>query len=115
MSDQELANLRNLGIDFVFQFFNLVPHLTAIQNVLLSTFTSLRTGIDPKKRARDPLKLWGCMTARITDQENFQKTSPGSTSSHMRLLVILQSFLRTSKSETLTQERETKSFEYFCT
>lgn len=59
MSDQELAHLRGLEIGFVFQTFNLVPRLTALENVLLSTFANSRTNIDPERRARELLKIMG--------------------------------------------------------
>jgi ABC-type antimicrobial peptide transport system, ATPase component len=52
MPDLKFSKLRNLIISFVFRRFNLAPRLTAIQNILLSTFASLRISIDPKKRAR---------------------------------------------------------------
>ncbi|WP_410507917.1 ABC transporter ATP-binding protein [Methanosarcina hadiensis] len=58
MSDQELARLRGLEIGFVFQTFNLVPRLTAFENVLLPTFANSRS-IDPQKRAKELLGLMG--------------------------------------------------------
>ena len=58
MSDEELAHLRGLEIGFVFQTFNLVPRLTAFENVLLPTFANSRS-IDPRKRATELLKLMG--------------------------------------------------------
>lgn len=57
MSDPEFANFRDLVIGFVFRRFNLAPRLTAIQNILLFTFASLRISIDPKKRARKPFEI----------------------------------------------------------
>ncbi|MPM93075.1 putative ABC transporter ATP-binding protein YknY [bioreactor metagenome] len=58
MSDEELARLRGLEIGFVFQTFNLVPRLTAFENVLLPTFANSRS-IDPQKRAKELLSLMG--------------------------------------------------------
>lgn len=57
MSDQELAPLKGLGIDFVFQTFNLVPRLTALENVLLPTFANPRISTDPMKYARGLLEV----------------------------------------------------------
>lgn len=58
MSDEDLARLRGLEIGFVFQTFNLVPRLTAFENVLLPTFANSRS-IDPQKRAKELLSLMG--------------------------------------------------------
>jgi putative ABC transport system ATP-binding protein len=57
MADQELALLKGLEIDFIFQTFNPVPRLTAFENVLLPTFANSRINIDPTKRARELLKV----------------------------------------------------------
>lgn len=58
MSEEDLARLRGLEIGFVFQTFNLVPRLTAFENVLLPTFANSK-GIDPQKRAKELLTLMG--------------------------------------------------------
>ena len=47
LGSDELAEYRNRKIGFVFQFFNLIPYLTAIENVGLSMTIA---GIDPKTR-----------------------------------------------------------------
>ncbi len=59
MSDEELARLRGLEIGFVFQTFNLVPRLTALENVLLPTFANLRSNVDPERHARELLEIMG--------------------------------------------------------
>jgi len=59
MPDQELAHLKGLEVDFVFQTFNLVPCLTALENVLLPTFANSRTNIDPTRRARELYEVIG--------------------------------------------------------
>jgi putative ABC transport system ATP-binding protein len=53
-SESELTAYRRRNIGFVFQFYNLVPTLTAIENVLVSTEIS-RDPLDPL----DALKLVG--------------------------------------------------------
>ena len=59
MPNQELTRLRGLEIDFVFQSFNLVPRLTALENVLLPTFANSRINIDSTKHATELLKVMG--------------------------------------------------------
>jgi len=49
LSDDELARVRREKIGFVFQFFHLVPRLTATQNIDL---TMMLAGIDPDERKR---------------------------------------------------------------
>ncbi|AKB23875.1 ABC transporter, ATP-binding protein [Methanosarcina sp. MTP4] len=59
MPDEELARLRGLEIGFVFQTFNLVPRLTALENVLLPTYANSRERIDSRIRATELLKQVG--------------------------------------------------------
>jgi putative ABC transport system ATP-binding protein len=49
LSDDELARVRRDEIGFVFQFFHLVPRLTAAQNIELPMVLA---GIDPAERQR---------------------------------------------------------------
>ncbi len=46
MNDKELANFRRNDIGFVFQFYNLMPNLTAYENVALSA-SLVKDGMDP--------------------------------------------------------------------
>lgn len=59
LSEQEVARLRGLEIGFIFQTFNLIPRLTALENVELPTYANTRNGVDTHERAKDLLKLVG--------------------------------------------------------
>ncbi|PNR97635.1 putative ABC transport system ATP-binding protein [Petrotoga olearia] len=59
MKDRELAGVRNKKIGFVFQSFNLLPKLSALENVELPL---IYAGVSPKKRreiAKEQLELVG--------------------------------------------------------
>jgi putative ABC transport system ATP-binding protein len=55
MSDDELARVRNKEIGFVFQTFNLLPRLTALQNVELPLIYSGMPPAERLERSRDAL------------------------------------------------------------
>ncbi|MDQ1275216.1 MAG: putative transport system ATP-binding protein [Euryarchaeota archaeon] len=59
LSDKEVARLRGLEIGFVFQTFNLIPRLTALENVELPTYANSREGVDARKRAKELLNMVG--------------------------------------------------------
>lgn len=59
LSDNELADLRNQKIGFVFQNFNLMPKLTACQNVELPLTYMNVPKKERRKRALEMLKLAG--------------------------------------------------------
>ena len=51
LSDNEVTELRRKHIGFVFQFFNLLPMLSAEENILLPLSIA---GAKPDQRARSP-------------------------------------------------------------
>jgi putative ABC transport system ATP-binding protein len=57
MSERELTRIRNEKIGFVFQFFNLVPTLTALENVALPIRFSRKHQFNPDARAKELLTL----------------------------------------------------------
>jgi putative ABC transport system ATP-binding protein len=59
MSDGELAKWRSQTIGFVFQSFNLIPVLTAAQNVELPLLLTNLGGADRKKRVATALRVVG--------------------------------------------------------
>ena len=59
LDDRELTLLRREGIGFVFQFFNLLPALTAEENVLLPALIAGRRDDAIRSRARELLERVG--------------------------------------------------------
>jgi putative ABC transport system ATP-binding protein len=59
MSEGRLTEVRNEKIGFIFQFFNLIPTLTALENVALPIQFARHPRFDPEKRARELLELLG--------------------------------------------------------
>ena len=59
MNEDQLTQIRNEKIGFIFQFFNLIPTLTALENVALPIQFAHRPQFKPEKRARELLELLG--------------------------------------------------------
>lgn len=69
LNDTELAKIRNKMIGFVFQQFNLLPRLTALENVELPMIYARVSREVRKKRAKKLLKLVG-----LADRMNHKPT-----------------------------------------
>jgi putative ABC transport system ATP-binding protein len=59
MSDRERTDYRARRMGFVFQFYNLIPVLTAVENVELPLLVSRVAGDEARKRALEALDLVG--------------------------------------------------------
>src|SRR3984885_1681031 len=59
MSDDQLAHVRNKEIGFVFQTFNLLPRLTALENVALPLVYAGLGSTDRRKRAESVMDMVG--------------------------------------------------------
>ncbi len=58
-SQRELTLFRREKVGFVFQFFNLIPTLTAEENVRFATQLASRDGVPPSRSARELLEVVG--------------------------------------------------------
>lgn len=59
MGENQLARIRNESIGFVFQQFNLMPTLTALENVALPVQFSAKPKFNPRQRATELLTSFG--------------------------------------------------------
>ena len=69
MEDNQLAEIRNMEIGFVFQTFNLLPRYTAHENVMLPLIYAGVSKHDRVKRAEEVLDSVG-LADRITHKPN---------------------------------------------
>jgi putative ABC transport system ATP-binding protein len=69
LTDDQLAEIRNRGVGFVFQSFNLLPRATALANVELPMRYSALNGRNRKQVAKDALEAVG-LGDRITHRPN---------------------------------------------
>jgi putative ABC transport system ATP-binding protein len=59
MNEDQLTEIRNEKIGFIFQFFNLIPTLTALENVALPIQFARKPQFKPDKRAKELLAVLG--------------------------------------------------------
>ncbi|WP_419211396.1 ABC transporter ATP-binding protein [Maribacter sp. X9] len=59
LNDKELAKFRNEHIGFIFQFHQLLPEFTALENVCLPAFIKKTPKADAEKRAKELLEFLG--------------------------------------------------------
>ncbi|HIK16407.1 MAG TPA: ABC transporter ATP-binding protein [Leptolyngbyaceae cyanobacterium M33_DOE_097] len=67
LSDDELADIRNYQIGFVFQQFNLLPRLNALENVMLPMVYAGYSKIERQQRAEEVLVQVG-LSDRMTNR-----------------------------------------------
>jgi putative ABC transport system ATP-binding protein len=59
LDERKLTDIRNEKLGFVFQFFNLIPSLSAMENVALPVQFANRRRFEPEERASELLELLG--------------------------------------------------------
>jgi putative ABC transport system ATP-binding protein len=59
LSESELARWRSRNVGFIFQFYNLIPVLTAVENVELPLLLTSLSGKERRERALTALKVVG--------------------------------------------------------
>lgn len=59
LKEKELSAFRNQQIGFVFQFHQLLPEFTALENVMIPAFISRASSGDAMKRAKETLDFLG--------------------------------------------------------
>jgi ABC-type antimicrobial peptide transport system, ATPase component len=68
-NDNKLSDFRNKNIGFVFQFHQLLPEFTALENVMIPSLIAKDKETDAKKKAKELLDLLG-LNNRIEHKPN---------------------------------------------
>lgn len=69
LSDNRLSDFRNRNIGFVFQFHQLLPEFTALENVMIPLLIAKSKESDARARAKDLLDLLG-LSSRMEHKPN---------------------------------------------
>lgn len=69
MKEKELATFRNKHIGFVFQFHQLLPEFTALENIMIPAFIAGTSTKEATKRAKEILNFMG-LTERSSHKPN---------------------------------------------
>jgi lipoprotein-releasing system ATP-binding protein len=69
LSDKELSEFRNHHIGFIFQFHQLLPEFTALENVCIPAFIAKKGKKETEKRAKELLEFLG-LSHRINHKPN---------------------------------------------
>lgn len=59
LKEKELAKFRNQHIGFIFQFHQLLPEFTALENVCIPAFIGRKNKVETEKRAKELLDFLG--------------------------------------------------------
>ncbi|MDA8206028.1 MAG: ABC transporter ATP-binding protein [Thermaerobacter sp.] len=105
MNGNELAELRNSVIGFVFQSYNLVPYLSALDNVMLPSLVSGRGGKEKLQLARD-------MLAQVGLGDKAEKRPNELSGGEQQRVAIVRAFINSPKillSDEPTGNLDTKS------
>ena len=69
MNDKNLSKFRNLNLGFIFQFHQLLPEFTALENVCIPAFIGNKSKKETEIRAKELLELLG-LSHRLNHKPN---------------------------------------------
>ena len=70
MKEKELSAFRNKNIGFVFQFHQLLPEFTALENVMIPALIAGVSSKEANDRATKILDSWGWLTGLLINRMN---------------------------------------------
>ena len=80
LSQKKLADFRNRHIGFVFQFHQLLPEFTALENIMIPAYIAGTNNKAAKQRAEELLQFMGPCQAQAQRAQRWRETACGSSS-----------------------------------
>ena len=71
LSAGKLSNFRNQHLGFVFQFHQLLPEFTALENIMIPAYIAGKKNKDARQRAEELLEFMGLSAVLIISLMNF--------------------------------------------
>ena len=102
LSESELAKWRSRSVGFIFQFYNLIPVLRAVENVELPLLLTNLSKKERRERALTALKVVGLATAPGTIRGSSRAARSSAWPSRARSWAIPACWWRTSPRATST-------------
>ena len=104
LDEHEIAIYRRKMVGFIFQTFNLIPSMNALENVALPLRLNGVSRKDRNERARQLLKMWGLKTGSTTAQHSSPVASSSASPLPAPWPMILPSSWRMSLPGTWIQK-----------
>lgn len=70
LKEKELSAFRNRQIGFVFQFHQLLPEFTALENVMMPALIAGTSSSEAMRKAKETLAFWACPNVLRTNRLN---------------------------------------------
>lgn len=70
LKEKELSAFRNRQIGFVFQFHQLLPEFTALENVMMPALIAGTFSSEAMRKAKETLAFWACPNVLRTNRLN---------------------------------------------
>lgn len=73
LKEKELSAFRNRQIGFVFQFHQLLPEFTALENVMMPALIAGTSSSEAMRKAKETLAFWACPNVLRTNRLNYRE------------------------------------------
>ena len=73
LNEKELAAFRNRHIGFIFQFHQLLPEFTALENVMIPALIARKDNKKPHKRPKNYWLIYNCPTVWSINHRSFRE------------------------------------------